>query len=285
MRAALVTAVAVAVFLAPACKGGGKASAGPPVSEDDKTLYALGVSIGQNLRVFALTDQELAMVERGMEDQVMHRKVEVELREYGPKLSQLARTRGTKASEDEKKKGAAYAAEQEKQPGAQKLPSGVIYIEQQAGAGEQPTPTSVVKVQYRGTLLDGTEFDSSYKRNAPAEFPLNGVVRCWTEGLQKMKVGGKAKLVCPSDVAYGDRGGPGGIPGGATLTFEVELLEVKATPPPPAMPNGMPGGPPGGPPGAPPTPGGVSKAPPPAQPVKPPPPPPAPKPESKPAPK
>jgi len=284
MRAALVTAVAAAVFLAPACKGGSKASAGPPASEDDKTLYALGVSIGQNLRVFSLSEQELAMVERGMEDQVMHRKVDVELREYGPKLSQLARTRGTKASEDEKKKGAAYAAEQEKQAGAQKLPSGVIYIEQQAGTGEQPSPSSVVKVNYRGTLLDGSEFDSSYKRNAPAEFPLNGVVRCWTEGLQKMKVGGKAKLICPSDVAYGDRGGPGGIPGGATLTFEVELLEVKAAPAPPPMPNGMPGGLPGGPPGAPPVlptaPGGVSKSPPPAQPVKPPAPP-APKPEPK----
>jgi len=284
MRAALVIAVAVAVLTAPGCKGGGKASAGPPATEDEKTLYALGVSIGQNVRVFSLTEQELAMVERGLEDQVLHKKIEVELREYGPKLSQLARTRGTKATEDEKKKGAAYAAEQEKQSGAQKLPSGVIYIEEKAGDGPMPEPTSLVKVNYRGTLLDGTEFDSSYKRNAPAEFPLNGVVRCWTEGLQKMKVGGKAKLVCPSDVAYGDRGGPGGIPGGATLTFEVELLEVKAQPPPPVMPSGPPGGLPGGPPGAPPvppSPGGMSKAPPPAQPVKPAPPPPAPKPESK----
>jgi len=283
MRAALVTAVAVAVLTAPACKGGGKAAAGSPSTDDEKTLYALGTSIGQNLRVFSLTEQELAMVERGLEDQVLHKKAEVELREFGPKISNLARTRGTKATEEEKKKGATYAAEQEKQAGAQKLPSGVIYIEQAAGTGEQPTPTSVVKVNYRGTLLDGTEFDSSYKRNAPAEFPLNGVVRCWTEGVSKMKVGGKAKLICPSDVAYGDRGGPGGIPGGATLTFEVELLEVKAPPPPPTMPPGMPGGPPGGPPGAmpgPPQPG-MSKAPPPAQPVKPAPPPPAPKPESK----
>jgi FKBP-type peptidyl-prolyl cis-trans isomerase FkpA len=273
MRAALVTAVAVTLFATSACKGGGgRASAGSPSTEDEKTLYALGMSIGQNLRVFSLSDAELAMVERGLEDQVNHKKTDVDLREYGPKLSALARSRSSKASEEEKKKGAAYLAEQEKQPGAQKLPSGIIYIEEKAGEGEQPSPTSVVKVNYRGTLLDGTEFDSSYKRNAPAEFPLNGVVRCWTEGLQKMKVGGKAKLVCPSDVAYGDRGGPGGIPGGATLLFEVELLEVKApTPPPPAV-GGLPGGPPGGPPGAPPAPmPSVSKAPapPPAQPVKP----------------
>jgi FKBP-type peptidyl-prolyl cis-trans isomerase FkpA len=81
-------------------------------------------------------------------------------------------------------------------------------------------------VHYKGTLIDGKEFDSSYKRNEPASFPLNGVIPCWTEGVQKMKVGGKARLVCPSSTAYGDRGSPPDIPGGATLIFEVELLEV-----------------------------------------------------------
>ena len=82
-----------------------------------------------------------------------------------------------------------------------------------------------MKVNYRGTLTDGTEFDSSYKRNEPAQFPLTGVIKCWTEGVQKMKVGGKIQLVCPSDLAYGDAGRPG-IPGGATLTFEIELLDI-----------------------------------------------------------
>jgi FKBP-type peptidyl-prolyl cis-trans isomerase FkpA len=81
-------------------------------------------------------------------------------------------------------------------------------------------------VNYRGTLIDGTEFDSSYKRNQPAQFPLSGVIRCWTEGVQKMKVGGKARLVCPSEIAYGDNGRPPTIPGGATLIFEIELLEI-----------------------------------------------------------
>ena len=83
-----------------------------------------------------------------------------------------------------------------------------------------------MKVNYRGTLIDGTEFDSSYKRNEPAQFPLSGVIRCWTEGVQKMKVGGKARLVCPSDIAYGAKGHPPVIPGGATLVFEIELLEI-----------------------------------------------------------
>ena len=88
--------------------------------------------------------------------------------------------------------------------------------------------TDTVKVHYKGTLIDGTEFDSSYKRNEPAEFPLNGVIKCWTEGVQKLKVGGKGTLVCPSDLAYGERGQPPTIPGGAVLTFKIELLEIVA---------------------------------------------------------
>jgi FKBP-type peptidyl-prolyl cis-trans isomerase FkpA len=94
------------------------------------------------------------------------------------------------------------------------------------GTGASPKASDTVKVNYRGTLLNGTEFDSSYKRNQPATFPLANVIPCWTEGVQKMKVGGKAHLVCPSGIAYGDRGSPPTIPGGATLIFEIELLEI-----------------------------------------------------------
>ena len=108
-----------------------------------------------------------------------------------------------------------------------KTASGLIYTELKAGSGPSPTATDTVKVNYRGTLADGTEFDSSYKRGQPAEFPLNRVIPCWTEGVQKMKVGGKAKLVCPPSIAYGDRGAGRAVPPGATLTFEVELLDIK----------------------------------------------------------
>jgi FKBP-type peptidyl-prolyl cis-trans isomerase FkpA len=105
--------------------------------------------------------------------------------------------------------------------------SGLIYKSIKDGSGAQPVATDVVKVHYRGTLQNGTEFDSSHKRGQPAEFPLNRVIKCWTEGVQKMKVGGKAQLTCPPGIAYGERGTPGGpIPPNATLNFEVELLGI-----------------------------------------------------------
>ncbi|MBZ5595237.1 MAG: FKBP-type peptidyl-prolyl cis-trans isomerase [Acidobacteriia bacterium] len=111
-------------------------------------------------------------------------------------------------------------------PGAIRTSSGLVYRELKAGTGASPKATDVVKVHYRGTLVDGAEFDSSYKRNEPTTFPLNQVIPCWTEGVQKMKIGGKSQLVCPSSIAYGDRGAPPDIPGGATLIFEIELLEI-----------------------------------------------------------
>lgn len=120
----------------------------------------------------------------------------------------------------------AYLDKAAAQPGAVRTASGLVYRELRAGSGESPSANDMVTVHYRGTLVDGTEFDSSYKRNEPAQFPLNHVIRCWTEGVQKMKVGGKSELVCPASIAYGERGSPPVIPGGATLIFEVELLRI-----------------------------------------------------------
>jgi FKBP-type peptidyl-prolyl cis-trans isomerase FkpA len=112
------------------------------------------------------------------------------------------------------------------EPGAKKTSSGLVYRELRPGTGASPKATDTVKVHYRGTLTDGKEFDSSYARNEPAEFPLNRVIPCWTEGVQMMKVGGKSRLVCPSNNAYGENGAPPEIPGGATLVFEIELLGI-----------------------------------------------------------
>ena len=114
-----------------------------------------------------------------------------------------------------------------KEPGAKVTASGLVIRMIKAGTGSQPTPSSTVKVHYKGTFPDGREFDSSYKRGEPIEFPLNGVIKCWTEGVALMKVGGTAKLTCPSSIAYGSRGAGGVIPPNATLVFEVVLLGVR----------------------------------------------------------
>ncbi len=116
----------------------------------------------------------------------------------------------------------AYAADAKEE----KTASGILITSMKEGSGASPKPADMVKVHYRGTLTDGKEFDSSYKRGQPAVFPLSRVIPCWTEGVQTMKPGGKAKLVCPPNLAYGSRGIPGTIPADATLTFEIELLEI-----------------------------------------------------------
>lgn len=113
-----------------------------------------------------------------------------------------------------------------KEPGAVATSTGLVYKSIKDGTGASPKATDTVKVHYKGSFPDGKEFDSSYKAGQPAEFPLNGVIKCWTEGVQKMKVGGKAKLTCPASIAYGERGAGGVIPPNATLVFEVELLGV-----------------------------------------------------------
>jgi FKBP-type peptidyl-prolyl cis-trans isomerase FkpA len=119
-----------------------------------------------------------------------------------------------------------FAARAAKEAGATVLPSGLVYRATVPGTGASPAATDVVRVHYRGVLADGKEFDSSHKRGQPAEFPLNRVIACWTEGVQRMKVGGKAVLTCPPSIAYGSRGAAGVIPPDATLQFEIELLGV-----------------------------------------------------------
>ncbi|HEX5230088.1 MAG TPA: FKBP-type peptidyl-prolyl cis-trans isomerase [Bryobacteraceae bacterium] len=133
---------------------------------------------------------------------------------------------GCSSSTSSSSADSAYLEKAASQPGAVKTASGLIYREIRPGSGGSPGPTDVVTVNYRGTLVNGTEFDSSYKRNEPAQFPLNQVIPCWTEGVQKMKVGGKSELVCPASIAYGEQGSPPTIPGGATLIFEIELLRI-----------------------------------------------------------
>jgi FKBP-type peptidyl-prolyl cis-trans isomerase FkpA len=226
-------------------------------SEDDKTVYALGLLLGRNVGTFNLTARELDIVKTGLSDSILKKKPLVEIDKYGPQVDALARKRGNERAEQEKAKAKDIVAAAEKEAGAVKAPSGFVIKSTRPGTGATPDAADRVKVHYEGRLADGTVFDSSIKRGEPAVFPLNGVIKCWTEGLARMKVGEKATLTCPSDVAYGDSGRPPTIPGGATLIFDVELLDVmKAAPisgdaptPPPGSPHGAPPGSPHGAPG------------------------------------
>jgi FKBP-type peptidyl-prolyl cis-trans isomerase FkpA len=195
-----------------------------PLTDDQKLVYALGLLMQRSLEQFDLNAAELDVLKRALTDAAAG-KPAIEIDEWSSKIEAFAGARGQRVAAREKAASVVYLAKAAAESGVVRTDSGLIYREMSPGTGRSPVASDVVKVHYRGTLINGTEFDSSYRRNEAAQFPLNGVIPCWTEGVQKMKLGGKARLVCPSDLAYGDGGRPS-IPGGATLVFEIELLEI-----------------------------------------------------------
>jgi FKBP-type peptidyl-prolyl cis-trans isomerase FkpA/FKBP-type peptidyl-prolyl cis-trans isomerase FklB len=197
-------------------------------TDEQKTFYALGLAIGQNLASFTLSEAELELVKAGLSDTVLKKQRQVELEAWGPKIQELQRTRLSAAAAAEKKAGQAFLDKVSAEKGATKTASGLIISTLKPGTGPAPKAGDTVKLHYHGTLTDGTVFDSSVQRGEPATFPLNGVIPCFAEGMQLIKVGGKSRLVCPANLAYGDRGAPPRIKPGATLVFEVELLEIVA---------------------------------------------------------
>ncbi|HWC04805.1 MAG TPA: FKBP-type peptidyl-prolyl cis-trans isomerase [Methylomirabilota bacterium] len=224
--------VAAAVALAGALAGGAaapaaRAQAVPELKTDEqKTLYAVGLAVAGSLGPFALSAADLELVKAGITDGVLNRQRQVDLQAYGPKIQELQRARASVVAAAEQKTGQAIVDKAAAEKGATKTASGLVIVPIKPGSGASPKATDKVKVHYHGTLADGAVFDSSVQRNEPATFPLNGVIPCWTEGLQLMKVGGKSRLVCPAALAYGNRGAPPRIKPGATLTFEVELIEI-----------------------------------------------------------
>lgn len=244
----LVLAVIAVAFLAPlaAAQATKKSPANPGgtlQTEEQKTLYALGAALAQQMRQavdsFSLTAADNKLVLMGIRDAFQGEKLKVDMQAYGPKINELGEARVKAKAAKQKEKDKQFLADQSKAPGAQVFPSGLIYFEVKAGTGAVPSVQDSVKAFYKGTLSDGNVFDASSARgDQPAEFPLSRVIPCWTEAIQKMKVGGKAKLVCPSDIAYGDMGHPPVIPGGAVLVFEVELAGVVKAPSP-AAPAGQ----------------------------------------------
>jgi len=198
----------------------------PPQTEQDKTLYAVGLIIAKQLNVFNFSPIELEWVKEGMDDAISGKKAQVEIADYNNKVQELAKARRKAQGDKLAVAGKEFLEKAAKEKGAVKTESGLVYLSLKEGTGESPKTTDTVKVHYRGTLPDGKEFDSSYKRDKPIDFKLDGVIKCWTEGVQKMKPGGKAKFVCPASIAYGENGAGEMILPGATLMFEVELLEI-----------------------------------------------------------
>ena len=193
--------------------------AAEPTTEDEKAMYALGEALGRNIAVFRLTPAELELIKAGMSETAGGKKPKFDIQTYMTKLQEMSKTRGASAE-------TAYLAKAAQAKGVTKTASGLLYSELKPGKGDKPKATDTVKVHYAGTFTNGVEFDSSYSRKAPTEFPLNGVIKCWTEGVQLMKVGGKSRLVCPYAIAYGEGGQPPNIPPMSTLVFEIELLEI-----------------------------------------------------------
>jgi FKBP-type peptidyl-prolyl cis-trans isomerase len=200
--------------------------AGGFANEDEKTAYAIGLALGRDLGSFHLSDGELAQVTEGLRDASQGRAPKVDVDAEMPRIQALHEARKAAGAAEEAKAGEAFLAAAAAEPGAEKLASGLVYRELTPGSGASPSASDTVKVHYHGTLRDGKVFDSSRERGEPAQFPLARVIPCWTEGVQKMKVGGKSRIVCPASIAYGDRGAPPHILPGAVLAFEVELLEI-----------------------------------------------------------
>jgi FKBP-type peptidyl-prolyl cis-trans isomerase len=208
-------------------QAGAKAGSHEPANGEEQTFYVLGLAMGRDMAHWSLTAGELASLQKGIADAANGVEHGLDLDSYQPRIQALVTSRREGAVQSRKQAGQDAADKAAAAAGARRTASGLVYRTLREGSGATPTAESTVKVHYEGKLTDGSLFDSSVQRGEPVEFPLGQVIPCWTEGLQKVKVGGRVELVCPSDIAYGDRGRPPTIPGGATLVFEVELLEVK----------------------------------------------------------
>jgi FKBP-type peptidyl-prolyl cis-trans isomerase FkpA/FKBP-type peptidyl-prolyl cis-trans isomerase FklB len=208
------------------------AAAPEPTTDEQKTLYALGLSINQSLSNFSLSEAEFEIVKSGIIDGFSKRAAKVDILAFGPKIQQLQQARASVIAEGEKKLGAAFLTKAAAESGSKKTESGAVITTIKEGKGAIPKISDMVKVQYNGTLIDGTVFDSTLKQGEPPILVVSEMSKCWTEGIQQMKAGGKSRLICPSSLGYRDKGLPPLIKPGATLVFEIDLLEIVAKPSP-----------------------------------------------------
>jgi len=230
ITALAATILTLALTLSPAEAAKPKAKPAAAPTEEEKTLYSLGVLMSQALATFDLKPEELVQVEKGIHESASGMEMPFNAEEYLPKIQELQKTRMAALGVKAAAAGVAFLDKAAAEPGATKTASGMVIKQTQEGTGASPLASDQVKVQYEGRLIDGKVFDSSIARGEPATFPLSGVIPCWTEGVQTMKVGGKARLICPASLAYGENGSPPTIPPQSTLVFDVELLDIVKAP-------------------------------------------------------
>ncbi|MEY5130626.1 MAG: outer membrane protein precursor [Bacteroidota bacterium] len=233
IRSAIIAMACFGLFSVQACSQSSEKGAPMELkTQKDKASYSIGVSIGKNLK-----DQKVEIntdiLVKGLLDAYTGAKTQLTEKEMGDVLTQFQQEIMAKAQEEaakkggeNKSKGEKFLADNKNKPGVKTTPSGLQYTVISEGTGPKPTASSTVKVHYTGKLIDGTTFDSSVDRGEPIEFPLNGVIKGWTEGVQLMSKGSKYKFFIPSDLAYGDRGAGNAIGPNETLIFEVELLDI-----------------------------------------------------------
>lgn len=195
------------------------------MTEDEKVFYFLGTVLSTNLAPLNLSAEELTLVERGLRDALAGSAAEFDGEAYGKKLNEIAGRRMAASAVREEVAARDYIEDMAAEPGAVTTESGIVIREVEPGSGASPNGDSTVTAHYHGMLRDGTVFDSSVTRGEPFTSSLARVIPCWREAIQTMQVGGKSKITCPPELAYGERGSRG-IPGGAALTFEVELIDI-----------------------------------------------------------
>lgn len=194
-------------------------------TDEEKVFYYLGTALSVNLAPLNPTDEEVELIVRGLHDALAGTAIELDAEAFGLKLNEIAQERMAVSSLREEAAGREYLQQMAAEDGAIMTDSGIVILELVAGTGASPAPDSTVTAHYHGTLRDGTVFDSSVTRGQPFTSSLDKVIPCWREAIPSMQEGGKSKISCPAELAYGARGS-GAIPGGAALTFEVELIDV-----------------------------------------------------------
>ncbi len=209
----------------PASASGGGAEPGELQSKEEKIIYTIGLSLAQTVQDFELSETELQIMLDGLSDGALGRDPKISPSKWARRIDGFRTQRVASARERTRAASDAFLSGAERDLGAVRKPSGLIYTELEPGTGAQPSGSDRVRVNYHGTRVDGSVFDSTRERS-PATFAIDAVIPCWTEGLQLMKVGGRSELVCPPQIAYGEAGFKGSIKPGAALSFQVELLEI-----------------------------------------------------------